>query len=163
MRQKKKWLFVLIPLAGLAALVLTDWLVESERERLDKIIKQLERAAEVSDWRECMRHVSTSYDHDGLNYQTLNLVAEGLAGRVGTMDIWMLHKRVTIKSTVATLDCEIVSMPGGERPRLPGTGRSTWQLTFRNENGEWRITRANPTSAGGRPVSTLKELLEMPF
>jgi len=162
MQQKAK-VFILIIIGAAAVLFLLDRLIETDKEKVRKVIKAVGAAAEKGDWRACLQYISRGYRHDGYDYDDIVHVAEELATRAGTMNLMFLSTRVKVKGRAAVVTCDVLSVPGGENPRLPASARSTWTLSLRKEPEGWKITRVSPLKVGGHNVGSLKRLLHLPF
>jgi len=144
-------------------LLLFDLLTESDKEKIGKIVDQAKEAVEAADWEKCMGFVWTRYHEDGIDYERLNTIAKLLAGRTGTMDIWLHRRRITVEGRRAAMTAEAVAIPASDSPRLPGASRSTWQVSFRKIDGNWVISGVFPLKVAGRNVSTVADLQHMPF
>ena len=97
-----------------------------------------------------MAQFSPRYRHDGLSHSDLVEWAPRVAGQVGDLAIYILRKRIKVQGSTATASLSLVATSSGRSARFSGTQRSSWQISFRQQNGRWLIHKMTPVDVGSR-------------
>lgn len=148
---------------GVVALLLALlawWLWPTETRRVAKAIKGLEQAAEAGDWQSFMTGVSPRYNYEGFTHAQLAAWTQRLKTLVGDLNIYVLRKRINVQGNLASASLDLIATSSGSSSRFSGTDRSSWQLSFRKENGQWLLRKVTPVKVGfgRRMFSSLREL-----
>ena len=140
--------------------MLAWWLWPRESRRVANVIRTVEHAAEAGDWQAVMREFSPRYHHDGVSYADLVGWAPRISGQVGDLAIYVLRKRIRVQGNAATATLNLVATSSGRNARFSGTDRSSWQLSFRKQNGRWLIHKMTPVDVGSRwnRASSLRDI-----
>ena len=144
----------------LAGIVAAWWFWPTETRRVAAAIKRLEQAVEAADADGIMRGVSKSFQHEGLDYAGLAVCAQWLTKQIGCCDVYILKKRITVQGNLAAVGLNVVVSATGSNTGFSGTDRSSWQVTFRKERGEWLVHKVTPVELryGRASVSSLADL-----
>ena len=136
-RQKRADLVNLaIGAAVLLAVFLIDQAVDSPREEVENVVKDMGRTAQSSDYDGVFQHVSESFNYKGKNKQAARQAAETARGYFPEgIRIWGLtrngFKEIDDSTAEQEFDAQFVNAPQ-TRHRCVGV--------FKKENGVWKMT-----------------------
>ena len=145
---------------GFLAFVVAWWLWPTEKRAVSAAIDRLRGSAEAADWEGFLDGVSRGYNHEGTTYADLGAMGQPLAKMLGPCTIYILNERITVQGGRAIVNLVFMVTASGQSARFRGTGKMTWQLTFRKEKGHWLLVRATPVKLPyvRHNASTVREL-----
>ncbi len=134
-----------------AGAVIVDWLVVTDRERIEGVIEDMASAVERSDTAALFEHVSPGYREQGMSPASLRILLEMFFRMYGPVRVNVRETRVTREGNLATVR---VTVGAVSEARADVSGRSVWEVSMRKEtDGVWRVTRIVPVRIRGRDVS----------
>lgn len=147
-----------VVICGIFGLVAVNLLVETEQDRVEEVINQLEEALEAGDARAVVRNVAPDYLHQGLDRDAIRRLAQSAFRRYGAPWIAVLNSDYNVQRGLAT--CEVYLLAGGDGPggRLRNTTRSEWRLSLVERGDRWYITKITPLVFNGNRIRDMREL-----
>jgi len=154
----------LAAVATLVAVVLVvlvaDWLIVSDGEKIDASVRTMRAAVEKGDAAALMANVSADFrSGDGLTREDLAAAAEWFFSAYGPVEFFRFRYDQNRAGDMAVVTVSaIVRLEGGRE----GTGSSVWDIELRKESdGAWRVTDLAPVRMGGRDAAGWDALPEV--
>jgi hypothetical protein len=114
----------------------------SDEERVRDTFATVERAAEARDASDVLEHVALSYaDSQGNDKAALQAFLRGY---------FLANPRVEVLFDVESLELPVAGLARGrvDLTVLPAGDRATLDVELREQDGEWRVTRADRVRPG---------------
>jgi len=140
--------------------LLFDWLQETDKEKLHRMVVTLEKAVEEHDAEACAALADEkSWDWIGTRQELVQLLQQ-LFAMYQPEKVIIQRETIDIRPPQSTIHL-MTFVQLGRRSPFPGLVRSTWIIDCRKqEDGRWYITRAVVELQDGS-VQTISQLADM--
>lgn len=139
-----------------------DFLVVTDKERLQRTISDLKKAVEEGDADRCISFLSPGYSFEGKTRDDLLELGKSLFKMTGPMKIRELETKLNITGALAVYDSQMAATmekPNEEMLYAAGTVLSEWRLSFRKEGDKWLIHQVELRSLNKQEVRGLDVLM----
>ena len=144
------WLKLAFAVPAVAVVVVVvELLIVTDRETVRADVRDFARAVRAEDVDRVVGHISRSYDDGNQDY-------EAFKSNVSTLLQWIdLDSAVILFEEVKKLrdgriSARFKAITTGQVHNVPyGTHHSRWQLYYRYENGQWKVSQIVPIEAQG--------------
>ena len=154
---RQAWIAAAI-LAALAAALLLNRLVVTDKARVENVIRSMAEAAGRADVNALFSHVAADYEDDAQGRLELEAWAAGLFTKFGPLRVTVQRLTVNVSGRLASAE---VAISGRAENRDHGEpmDQSVWNVQLRKDPDQvWRVTRTTPLRLLGNEVSGWREL-----
>jgi len=148
--------------AAVLIYVLGDFLIVSDRERLQATVDDLHYVVEKADANKAMAFIAPDYHFQNKSRDDMLAIGQRMFKLTGPMKIKVIEETFSINGSLAVYESTILatlSNPGGDLPYAGAQVPSQWRLSFKKDNGEWLIYQVEPISLFKQPVRSLDALI----
>ena len=157
-----KMKIVAIVAAAVVIYLALDFLIVTDKERLEQTIAGLEKAVEAGDAEKCIDFISPDYLFEQKTREDLLKLGQRLFEMTGPMKIKELETKLNITDSLAVYESQMLANltdPKEEMLYAAGTVLSQWRLSFKKEDGKWLIYQVELLSLNKQPVRGLDVLI----
>ncbi|MEW6354901.1 MAG: nuclear transport factor 2 family protein [Planctomycetota bacterium] len=148
--------------AAILIYLLAEFLIVTDRERLETTINDLHRVVEKADADKAIAFIAPDYHFQDKSRDELLEFGQRMFKLTGPMKIKILEEKLNVNGSLAVYESSILaalSNPGGDVPYAGGQVPSQWRLSFKKEGDKWLIYQVEPISLFNQPVRTLDALI----
>ena len=140
--------------------LIADWLVVSDGEKIDSSVRAMRAAVEEGDAAALMANVSAAFrSREGLTREDLAAAAEWFFSAYGPVEFFRFRFDQNRAGDMAVVTVSVIVQLEGGRA---GTGTSVWDIELKKEaDGAWRVTDLSPVRMGGRDAGGWDALPEV--
>jgi hypothetical protein len=156
---RAKFLFGIAALALLAIVfVLVEWLWETDRERVDKVVELLAQAVRNKDSAAIARHLSPQCRYGGANRDEIVRRAESIFQSFEIDRLTISGKKTEVFRLRQEATCEFLAVVRGKQSNVEFNPYPTrWIFTFiQDTSGQWQVSEIQQIPAFGEshePIS----------
>lgn len=128
----------------------------TEQDRIKKVVTGVQEAAEEKNIKKVIKSLSRTYrDPQGFTYDTIKGLLLGYFFRHQTIHVYITDLEAAVEQDAGSAVFQAV-LTGGEAGSaadvLPGSlGLYSFEVTFRKEHSEWKVTSARWSRVGEKP------------
>lgn len=149
---RAKFLLGVGVLAVLAAmLVIVEWLWETDRERIDKVVESLAQAVRDEDAAAIERHLAPRCRYGGANRSDIVRLAESLFRTIEIDKLTISNRKTEVFRLRQEATCEFLAVMRGKQSNVEFNPYPTrWIFTFtQTTSGEWQVSEIQQIPAFG--------------
>ncbi|NOZ23893.1 MAG: nuclear transport factor 2 family protein [Planctomycetes bacterium] len=148
--------------AAVAIYLLGDFLIVTDRERLEATIKDLHHVVEKADAGKVIAFLAPDYHFQDKTRDDMLAFGQKMLKLTGPMKIKVIEEKLNINGSLAVYESTILatlSNPSGDLPYAGAQVPSQWRLSFKKEGDKWLIYQVEPISLFNQPVRSLDALI----